>query len=156
MAKAVVSIKVEEKSSDNPFLRRWKPDFRYCSDKFDFIRPSDDVGGFVSTDPTVTDTEAYRLTLASARADMASAKGSPSVGSYSIPAGQEYDPKKDFSYLYRPDLSLVELDEYIERFRKCLEDSDASLSERIKAELAAAEERRKEMAGENNADVAGE
>lgn len=156
MAKTKLVFDDEAFEEANPLLRRWRPDFRYSIDKFRYICPSDDIGGFSSTDPTVTDTEAYRLTLASARADMASAKGSPSVGSYSIPAGQEYDPKKDFSYLYRPDLSLVELDEYIERFRKRLEDSDASLSERIKAELAAAEERRKEMTGENNADVAGE
>lgn len=131
-------------------IERWRPDFRYRSDKKFVPVFSDPVGGFVSHDDTKTDTEAYKLTLASMRGDISSAQSSGSLapGSYSIPAGQEYDPNFDFSYLRRPDISLVQLDEFIADFKQRLETADSKLAKRIEAELAAVEARKAELSGD--------
>lgn len=129
------------------YIERWRPDFRYRSDKKIVPVFSDPIGGFISKDDTKTDTEAYKLTLASLRGDIQSAQGSGQLapGLYSIPAGQEYDPDSDFSYLRRPDITLVELDEYITDFKQRLETADSRLAKRIEAELAAVEARKQEL-----------
>lgn len=120
---------------------RWRPDFRYTDNKFENIS----VELFKSTEPSVTDKEAYRLTLASLRGEMAQGSGRPDVGSYSLKAGEEYDPKKDFSFLNRKDLTIVELDDYMKHMKKELEQADEELSLKIKAELASAEKKRETL-----------
>lgn len=83
--------------SENPnYNLRFRPDFRYCNNKLMEIS----VDLFKSTEPSVTDKDAYRLSLASLRGQIAQGSGRIDVGSYSIKAGEEYDPKKDFSFLY--------------------------------------------------------
>lgn len=136
---------MSEKSNSVSYAVRWRPDFRYTDEKFVSV-PLDN---FKSTEPSVTDKEAYRLTLASLRGELAQGSGRPDVGSYSLKAGEEYDPRKDFSFLNRKDLTIVELDEYIARFKKNLESYDEELSNDIKLELAKAEKMRQSMEKES-------
>lgn len=133
-----------EKINKNPFSIRWRPDFRYRDDKFISVG----LSNFKSTEPSVTDKEAYRITLASLRGEIAQAAGGRDVGSYSLKPGEEYDPKKDFSFLNRKDLTIVELDDYIKVMKRTLEEEDTELSEQIKAELAAAEKKRELLSKE--------
>ena len=130
--------------NSNPFAIRFRPDFRYRNDKLISIG----LSNFVSTEPSVTDKEAYRITLASLRGEIAQAAGGSDVGSYSLKPGEEYDFKKDFSFLNRKDLTIVELDDYIKVMRRHLEEEDTELSEQIKAELAAAEKKREVLSKE--------
>ena len=129
---------------------RWRPDFRYTDKKFIDI-PLDN---FKSHEPSVTDKEAYRLTLASLRGQLAQGSGRPDVGSYSLKPGEEYNPDKDFSFLNRKDLTIVELDEYIAHYKKIIEDYDESLTQDIKEQLAKAEKLKqsleKETVSKNN------
>lgn len=116
-------------------IKRWKPDFRYQSEKLIDV----ELKGFKSTEKSLTDKEKYRVNLASLRGQLASGLGSPTVGSYSLKAGEDYDPDNDFSFLNRPDLSLVELHEFIERKKAELEEFDSNLSSKIKEELDVAQ-----------------
>ena len=129
---------------------RWHPDFRYLSNKMVNIS----LKPFTQVEPSVTDKEAYRVTLASLRGELAQGSGKIDVGQYSIPAGKEYDPRFDFSFLNRKDLTIVELDDHIKIMKRQLEEADSELSERIQAELANAESKKqfleKEQKDENN------
>ena len=129
---------------------RWHPDFRYRNYKMINVP----LRCFESTEPSVTDKEAYRVSLASLRGELAQGSGRIDVGQYSIPAGKEYDPNFDFSFLNRKDLTIVELDEHIKVMKRQLEEADSELSERIKAELANAESKKetleKEQTNEND------
>lgn len=114
---------------------RWKPDFRYQEEK----KVAISLKNFVSKEPSKTDKEAYRVTLASMRGTLASNLGSSNVGSYSIPAGEEYDPRFDFSYLNRPDLTIVDLDNYITSMKESLENYDSNLKAQIEEQIQKAE-----------------
>ena len=129
------------KTSPISYAIRWRPDFRYCDDKHLEIP----LENFKSTEPSVTDKEAYRVTLASLRGELAQGSGKIDVGSYSIPAGEEYDPRKDFSFLNRKDLTIVELDEYIARYKDNLEQYDETLRKDIEIQLAQAEKKRQQL-----------
>lgn len=124
-----------ENINENNYNVRWRPDFRYTDDKFIKVN----LNNFKSTEPSVTDKEAYRLTLASLRGEIAQGNGKIDVGSYSLKAGEEYNPKKDFSFLNRKDLTIVELDDYIKVMKRQLEEADEELEIKIKEELAKAE-----------------
>lgn len=123
------------------YTSRWFPDFRYRNEKKIDIS----LKCFDSTEPSVTDKEAHRVSLASLRGELAQGAGKIDVGSYSIPAGQEYDPDKDFSFLNRKDLTIVELDDYIKVMKRRLEEEDSALSERIKTELANAQKKKESL-----------
>lgn len=128
--------------NSNPTIRRWKANWRYHA------RPFIDVSlkGFKSTEKSLTDKEAFRVSLASLRGTLsAQGMGSPTVGSYSLEAGKEYDSDFDFSYLNRPDITLVELHEFIENTRENLEKYNSDLQIKIKKELAEAEIKAKAM-----------
>lgn len=120
---------------------RWHPDFRYLNYK----KINVPLRCFESTEPSVTDKEAYRVSLASLRGELAQGSGKIDVGQYSIPAGKEYDPNLDFSFLNRKDLTIVELDEHIKVMKRQLEEADSELSDRIKAELANAESKKETL-----------
>lgn len=124
-----------------PKIKRWKHDFRYQENKFEFKTSK----GFKSTEKSLTDKEAYRVSLTSLRGQLASGSGSPTVGSYSLKAGEAYNSDFDFSYLNRPDLSLVELHEYIEDTRARLEQFDDKMRIQIENELSKAEAKAKEL-----------
>lgn len=132
---------MSEKTNSFNYNSRWRPDFRYTDNKHENIS----VELFKSTEPSVTDKEAYRLTLASLRGEMAQGSGRPDVGSYSLKAGEEYNPRTDFSFLNRKDLTIVELDEYMKNMRKELERADEELSIKIKEELASAEKKKETL-----------
>lgn len=132
---------MSEKIGSFPTVIRWRPDFRYTDNKFMAV----EIKPFKSTEPSVTDKEAYRLTLASLRGELAQGSGKIDVGSYSLKAGQEYDPELDFSFLNRKDITIVEIDNYIKIWKRKLEESDEKLSEQIKAELAQAENKKQQL-----------
>lgn len=132
-------------SNEKPnYSLRWHPDFRYISKKTININ----LEPFKQVEPSVTDKEAYRVSLASLRGELAQSSGKIDVGQYSIPAGKEYDPKFDFSFLNRKDLTIVELDDHIKVMKRQLEEADSELSERIKAELANAESKKQTLENE--------
>lgn len=131
----------------NPFLVRFKPDYRYRRDKTDEYKLHSTSGGFVSNDDSVTDREAFAVNFASERGDM-SAVGASRQGVYSIPAGEEYDPNNDFSYLNRPDITLVDLDNYIEDFKARLENADSKLKAQLENELQTLQSKRDEISSE--------
>lgn len=111
---------------------RWKHDFRYQKTKTEEVSSN----LFKSTDESVTDQDAGRVSLASNSGDIASLQGSSGrVGSYSLKPGEEYNPSTDFSFLYRKDLTVVDIDNIINDFKKRLESSDASLRSVIEKEL---------------------
>lgn len=138
MNKETINTKSEE---DITYTSRWFPDFRYRNIK----KLNVPLKCFESTEPSVTDKEAYRVSLASLRGEIAQGTGKIDVGQYSIPAGKEYDPRFDFSFLNRKDLTIVELDDHIKVMKRQLEEADSELSERIKAELANAESKRQSL-----------
>ncbi len=133
------------KSEINPdYSMRWYPDFRYRNYKMINVP----LKCFESTEPSITDKEAYRVSLASLRGELAQGTGKIDVGQYSIPAGKEYDPRLDFSFLNRKDLTIVELDDHIKIMKRQLEEADSELSERIKVELANAESKKQSLENE--------
>lgn len=133
-----------EKENQNPFLIRFRPEYRYVKDKKTIYNLSNSNGGFESTEESVTDKEAYAINFASERGDIASL-GASRTGVYSIQAGEKYDPKNDFSYLNRPDLTLVDLDEYIQDFKYRLEKSDEKLKQKLTEELKNLQDKRDEL-----------
>lgn len=128
-----------EKSAN--YTKRFKPDYAYQDNKFVNVT----LNNFKSTEDSITDKEAYRVNLATLRGQLATGSGSPTVGSYSIPAGKEYDKRFDFSYLNRPDVTIVELDNYIENMRSNLEHYDSELKLQIQDEIKQAELKAEKM-----------
>lgn len=135
------NLKTENK---NPFLIRFRPDYRYVEHKKEYYNLSTSNGGFISNQESITDKEAYAINFASERGDIASL-GASRTGVYSMKPGEKYDPKNDFSYLNRPDLTLVDLDEYIQDFKSRLENSDEQLKQKITEELKNLQDKRDEL-----------
>ena len=134
------------------FSIRWRPDFRYTDKKLISVP----LNNFDSQDPSVTDKEAYRVTLASLRGELAQGSGRIDVGTYSLKSGEEYNPDFDFSWLNRKDITIVELDDYISHYKKMCDEYDESLTVDIKKQLAKAEKLRQNLEKESvnkNTDV---
>lgn len=129
----------------NPYSVRWHPDFRWQKEKT--VNCPLDLP--VDKSQSITDKESYRVTLASMRGELAQGIGSPTYGSYSIKAGEKYDPDKDFSYLNRPGLTIVELDDFITYYRSNLETFDGNIREQIEKEIAKAEQMKADKQSEN-------
>ena len=134
-------------STVNPFLIRFKPDYRYRADKKTEYNLRSTSGGFVSHDESITDKEAFAINFASERGDMSSL-GASREGVYSIPAGKPYDPNNDFSYLNRPDITLVDLDNYIEAFKERLENADNALKSSLESELKNLQSKKNELSSQ--------
>lgn len=134
-------------STVNQFLVRFRPDYRYRSDKKTEYKLTTSTGGFVSIDDSITDKEAFAINFASERGDMSSL-GASREGVYSIPSGQDYDPNHDFSYLNRPDITIVDLDNYIESFKERLEHADLALKSSLENELKNLESKKNELSAE--------
>ncbi len=132
---------MEKKENTVNYTKRFKPDYAYQENKFINVP----LNNFSSTEESVTDREAYRVNLSTLRGQLASGCGSPSVGSYSIPAGKEYDKRFDFSYLNRPDVTIVELDNYIENMKSNLEKYDNDLKLKVQDEIKQAELKAEKM-----------
>lgn len=139
-------MKIEklETETQNPYLVRFKPDYRYLTNKKTIYNLSTSNGGFISNDESITDKEAYAINFASERGDIASI-GASRTGIYSIKEGEKYDPQNDFSFLNRPDLTLVDLDQYIQDFKFRLENSDENLKNKLTEELKNLQDKRDEL-----------
>lgn len=136
-----MSEKKETKITSNPFLFRYAPNCRFIYGAFkeqSLITIRKDEFG-----DSITDKQAYRLTLASQRGKIA-AGGSNIVGVYMYPDGV-YDSNKDFSYMYRKDLSIVDIDEYIKNKTKELEVADEKLKVQIEKDIAEAQKAKENL-----------
>ena len=144
-------MKIEklETENQNPFLIRFRPDYRYVKDKKTFYNLSTSNGGFNSKEESITDKEAFAINFISERGDVMSL-GASRTGVYSIKAGEKYDPKNDFSYLNRLDLTLVDLDEYIQDFKYRLENSDEQLKQKLTEELKTLQDKRDELINQSD------
>lgn len=131
----------------NPTVKRWLPDFRYRKDKLADL----ELTVFNSTEESVTDKEAYRVTLASMRGVLASGSGSITAGNYEIKAGEEYNPQFDLSYFMRPDVDIVEIDEATTTLKAQLEKYDGALKQSIQEQLNVLE-KQKETVLQNKSD----
>lgn len=132
---------MEKKENFVNYTKRFKPDYAYQENKFINVP----LSNFRSTEESITDKESYRVNLATLRGQLASGSGSPTVGSYSIPSGKEYDKRFDFSYLNRPDVTIVELDNYIANMKSNLEKYDSDLKFQIQDEIKKAESKAEKM-----------
>lgn len=110
---------------------------------------TDDSSG-IYTQPSCTDKESYRVTLASMRG-MIQKLGSPNVGHYSLQDGK-YNPDFDFSYLNRPDLTIVDITSYINTLRDNLVKFDDETKQKIQEELDKADALLKEKEKERTSD----
>lgn len=132
---------MDKKEISPNYTKRFKPDYAYQLDKFVNVP----LSNFKSMEESITDKESYRVNLATLRGQLATGSGSSTVGSYSIPAGKEYDKRFDFSYLNRPDVTIVELDNFIENMKSNLENYDNDLKIQIQDEIKQAELKAEEM-----------
>lgn len=105
-----------------------------------------DDSAAIYTMPSIVDKESYRITLASMRG-MIPKLGSSHVGSYSLKDGK-YNPDFDFSYLNRPDLTIVDIKNYIDKYKSQIENYDNDLKVRIQEELDKADAMLKEKVSE--------
>lgn len=109
-----------------------------------------DDSSAIYTEPSCTDKESYRVTLASMRG-MIQKLGSPNVGQYSLKDGK-YNPDFDFSYLNRPDLTIVDITSYINTLRDNLVKFDDETKQKIQEELDKADALLKEKEKERTSD----
>lgn len=118
----------------NPLTKRYPPNNRFINGSFkeqvEIKIRKDNFG------ESVVDKESYRLSLASKRG--AIGNGSSNTGVYMFQDGK-YDSNLDFSYVMRKDLSIVEIDRYIEQLKANRENADEELKETIEKQLANAE-----------------
>lgn len=123
-------------AKENNLIKRYPPNSRFnfgaFKDQVTVPIIIDDFGN------SVTDKESYRLSLASKRGSISTIGGSYQQGQYMFENGK-YDSLKDFSFALRKDLSIVEIDEYIDSMRERLETADAELSKQIQTEISKAE-----------------
>lgn len=112
--------------ADNDLLRRYNPFQRFTSgDGFHlqgFVSVKADVYG-----DSVTDKESYRLSLNSSRG---SDIGSAVSGQYMYPDGK-YASHLDLSFVMRPDLTIQELDRYLDAMKLQRERADDELKSQI-------------------------
>lgn len=132
----------------NPTVKRWRPDFRYRTDKLTDL----ELSVFKSTEDSITDKEAYRVTLASMRGMLASGSGSITAGNYEIKPGEEYNPDFDLSYFMRPDVGIVEIDEATKRLRSQLEKYDGELKLSIQHQLEELEAQKQKVVANQDDD----
>lgn len=124
-----------KEDSLNPFLTRYSPTCRMSSISKNtkyvekIKQRSEDFG------VSITDKESYRLSL---QGQGLGGAVSVSSGSFMFPDGK-YDSNKDISFVLRPDLSPVQIDEYIDRLRSRLESADEELKSSIEQAISQAE-----------------
>lgn len=144
MAKTITSV-------GNPLTKRYPPNNRYINgafkDQVEIPIRKDEFG------ESVVDKESYRLSLTTRRG--AIGNGSNYVGQYMFTDGK-YDPNLDFSYVMRKDLSIVEIDRYIENLTKQREAADENLKQTIDQQLANAEKLKAEKQVKEDSTPTGE
>lgn len=122
---------------DNPFLRRYSPMQRYSNGDGFAVQSAVNLIK-VDYGESITDKESYRLNLASSRG---SALGSPTVGQYMYKDGK-YDVNYDFSFIMRKDLTVQEIDNYINFEKSRRAQADEELKKEIDTRLAELEKKR--------------
>lgn len=135
---------MDKKINENIYLKRYLPDCR-------------SFGAFAEQCPTkiiiddfgesITDKEAYRLSLVNGVG--ASASGGVNPACYMFPDGK-YEINKDISYVLRPDLSPVQIDMYLDSMKSALEQSDESLKGKIEKDIQFATEIKNRAAAEKD------
>lgn len=133
-------------ANTNPLLFRYPPNNRFINGDFKNqceVKIRKQVFG-----DSITDKESYRLSLAGKRGSIGT--GSSSTGWYMFPDGK-YSHDKDFSYFYRKDLSIVDIDNYIENMKEAQKNADKKLAAEIQSQIDLANEKKLEIkANENN------
>lgn len=127
----MVNKKNENKSLKNPFLRRYSPNHRFINGAFKsqtLVKEEPVVYG-----DSITDKESYRLSLASARGSRVNL-GTVQQGQYMYQDGR-YNAQNDYSFLFKPGLSIVELDYYIKGLEERLKKSDEDLKADIQQQI---------------------
>lgn len=127
-------------ANSNPLLFRYPPNNRFI--KGDFSKQVEIKIRVESFGDSVTDKESYRLSLTSKRGTMGS--GTASTGWYMFPDGK-YDHDKDFSYFYRKDLSIVDIDNYINNMTEAQKNADKELAAQIQEQIEAAQAKKEEI-----------
>lgn len=136
----------------NPLLFRYPPNTRFTHGAFkEQVHCPTHVEVFGES---VTDKESYRLSLAGKRGAIGS--GSNNTGWYMFPDGK-YNHDNDFSYFYRKDLSIIDIDNYIKNMESSLKEADKELASEIQAQIDIAKSKKEELLKPNdNNEVAGE
>lgn len=130
----------------NIFLRRYLP---ICRSYGSFIEQEQTKIIVDNFGKSITDKEAYRLSLINGVG--ASASGAVNPACYMFPDGQ-YDINKDISYVLRPDLSPVQIDDYLSAMKDSLEAADDKLKSKIEKDIQYAEEIKKRSESQSNED----
>lgn len=117
----------------NPLLFRYAPNCRFIAGAFNRQKCVDLHP--VEFGESVTDKESYRLQLSGKRGAISSLQEGMQKGWYMFDDGK-YDIHKDFSYIMRKDLSIVDIDRYTELLKKELESADESLASDIKSQIS--------------------
>lgn len=140
MAEKAIQLKVNEVLKSKNGFRRYEYNPNVIHNKGMCEVEVVDDSFLQYTQPSVTDKEAYRVTLASMRGilDSNGMFGSSNVGQYSLQDG-EYKPELDFSFLRRKDLTIVDIDNYIADMKAKLEQYDGELKLEIEKTLAEAQ-----------------
>lgn len=139
------------KNISNPFLKRYPPNNRFYSTGFS--RQIEQICNYEVFGDSITDKESYRLNLVSMRGEMSKMAGSSSKGVYMFDDGK-YDKSKDFSVALRPDISLVQLDEVIEKLSIELENATKEQKKQIQQELDKAQVKKTELIAQQNSSPA--
>lgn len=135
-------------NTTNPLLYRYPPNTRFT--KGDFSKQVETKVRIDVFGDSVTDKESYRLSLAGKRGAIGT--GSNNTGWYMFPDGK-YDHDKDFSYFYRKDLSIVEIDNYIKNMTEAQENADKELAKQIQEQIDIANEKKEELSSKDNSDI---
>ena len=129
----------------NPLTMRYAPNQRFVVGAFseqEEVKIHPDNFG-----ESITDKEAYRLQLVSGvGASSIGAAANPAC--YMFPDGK-YDINKDISYVLRPDLSPVQIDDYLAAMHTSLENADENLKAKIESDIKYAEQIRQRASEEN-------
>lgn len=132
-------------SNSNPLLFRYPPNTRFLQG--DFKKQVETKVRIDSFGDSVTDKESYRLSLTAKRGSMG--VGSSSQGWYMFPDGK-YDHDKDFSYFYRKDLSIVDIDNYIKNMTEAQKKADKNLATEIQHQIDLAQDKKEEIIANQN------
>lgn len=123
-------------TNQNPLLFRYPPNTRFTKGAFkeqtEVKIKIDDFG------KSITDKESYRLSLINSRG---ASGGSFQQGYYMFPDGK-YDYNSDFSFILRKDLSITEIDGYLDRMKEDLKDADENTKKEIESQMKAFEEKK--------------
>lgn len=135
----------------NPFLKRYPPNNRFSATGF--ASQIEQICNYEVFGDSITDKESYRLNLVSMRGEMSKMAGSNSKGVYMFEDGK-YDKSKDYSVALRPDISLVQLDEVIEKLSSELEIATKEQKKQIQQELDKAQMKKTELVAQQTSSVA--